>query len=115
MNDINVLIEKLKQFRDERDWLQFHTPKDLAISVVLEATEVLEHFQWKTPSEVDEYVAAHRGEIADELGDVLKYLLGLSDVLGIDLVEAALNKLEKDALKYPVEKAKGKHTKYNQL
>ena len=115
MKDINTLLEKIKKFRDERDWMQFHNHKDMAISLLLEAGEVLEHFQWKTAAEIEEYGQTHKNEIADELGDVLIYLAELADNLGIDLVDAALQKIEKNEQKYPIEKAKGKYAKYTKL
>lgn len=115
MKDLDILLRRLKKFRDERDWMQFHNHKDMALSVVLEATEVLEHFQWKSPREVEEYARKHKTEIAEELADVLKYLVELADNLGVDIVEAALKKLKKDAAKYPIAKARGKHTKYTKL
>lgn len=115
MRDFNELVEKVRRFRDERDWMQFHNPKDMALSLILEAAEVLEHFQWKSPVEIDEYLKTHRDDVADEFGDVLIYLLEFADILGLDVVDAGLKKLEKNAVKYPVEKARGKHTKYNQL
>jgi len=115
MATIRELTNKIIAFRDEREWGQFHNPKDLAISLVLEAGEVMEHFQWKTKKEVDEYIRTHKEDIADELADVLHYLLTLSHDLGIDLVEAEENKIQKSALKYPVEKSKGKSTKYTKL
>jgi len=115
MKDINELVAQVRRFRDERDWAQFHNPKDMAISLALEAAEVLEHFQWKSAKEIDEHLASHRDEVADELGDVLVYLLEFCDVVGVDIVDAALNKLAKNAIKYPVAKAKGTHAKYNKL
>lgn len=115
MGDIKELTEKIKQFRDERDWMQFHNPKDVALSLVLEAAEVLEHFQWKKPGEVEVHAKACKDEIADELADVATYLFELADNLGIDLPRAIETKLAKNAAKYPVEKAKGKHTKYDKL
>lgn len=114
MSDIKALTEKIKKFRDERDWRQFHNHKDMALSLVLEAAEVLEHFQWKSPAEVEEHARTHRDEIAEELADVAAYLFELADNLGIDLAKALEEKLEKNAQKYPVDKAKGQHTKYNQ-
>ena len=114
-DDIKQITEKIKKFRDERDWAQFHNHKDVALSLVLEATEVLEHFQWKRPEEVDKYAVTHKAEIADELADVAIYLLELADNLGVDLSQAIDTKMKKNALKYPVEKAKGTHAKYNQL
>jgi len=115
MNEINKITEKIKKFRDERDWLQFHNHKDMALSLVLEAAEVLEHFQWKSPDEVADHGEKHKDEISEELADVAMYLFELADNLGIDLKKAIESKLKKNACKYPVEKAKGKHTKYNKL
>lgn len=115
MNEIRVLTEKIKKFRDERDWMQFHNPKDVALSLVLEAAEVLEHFQWKKPEEVDAHAKACKDEIADELADVAMYLFELADNLGVDLSKAIDIKLAKNSQKYPVEKAKGRHTKYDKL
>ncbi len=115
MADIKEITEKIRQFRDERDWLQFHNHKDMALSIVLEATEVLEHFQWKSHREVEQYGAEHSKEIGEELADVAKYLFELADNLGIDLSQAIVDKMAHDGAKYPVEKAKGKHTKYNKL
>jgi NTP pyrophosphatase (non-canonical NTP hydrolase) len=105
----------IKQFRDERDWKQFHDPKNMAISIVLEASELLEHFQWKTKEEVEEYTKKNKGEIQDEIADIAAYLFELADNLDIDLTSAVEQKLEKNRKKYPVEKAKGKHTKYTKL
>lgn len=115
MAGIKTLTEKIKKFRDERDWAQFHNHKDMALSLVLEAAEVLEHFQWKSPAEIKEYARARKDEIAEELADVAAYLFELADNLGIDLAQALEAKLKKNAQKYPVEKAKGKHTKYTKL
>jgi NTP pyrophosphatase (non-canonical NTP hydrolase) len=115
MSDIKRLTNQIKKFRDERDWMQFHNHKDMALSLTLEAAEVLEHFQWKSAKEVEAYGKAHKDEIAEELADVSAYLFELSDNLGIDLALAIKKKLKKNALKYPVHKARGKHTKYNKL
>ena len=116
MTDLSILVEELKKFRDERDWQQFHNHKDMALSMVLESAEVLEHFQWKSPDEVNTYGQEKKDDIAEEIADVLKYLVQLADNLGIeDIVQVALAKLKRDALKYPVEKAKGVHTKYTKL
>ena len=115
MSDINKITGKIKKFRDERDWLQFHNHKDMALSLVLEAAEVLEHFQWKSPDEVASHGKMHKDEISEELADVAMYLFELADNLGIDLKKAIESKLKKNARKYPIAKAKGKHTKYNKL
>ena len=115
MNNIAALTEKIKKFRDERDWMQFHNHKDMALSLMLEAAEVLEHFQWKSPEEVNSYADKSKNQISQELADVAMYLFELADNLGIDLAEAIENKIEINARKYPVHKAKGKHTKYTKL
>jgi len=115
MSDIQKLIKKIKEFRDDRNWMKFHNHKDMAISLALEAAEVLEHFQWKSLEEIKEYAKKNKGEIGEELADVAIYLFELADNVGIDLKDAIERKLEKNAEKYPTEKAKGKHTKYNKL
>lgn len=115
MPDIQKITKEIRKFRDERDWKQFHNHKDVALSLVLEASEVLEHFQWKSSAEVEAHGKACKDELSDELADVAVYLFELADNLGIDLTKAINRKMKKNALKYPVEKAKGKHTKYNQL
>ena len=115
MSDLDKLIKKIRKFNKDRDWDQFHNYKDLSISLSLEASEVLEHFQWKTEGEIDKRVVTHKEEIADELGDVLIYLLQITDKLKIDIVKSATSKLNKAAKKYPVNKSKGKHTKYTEL
>lgn len=115
MLEIRDIIRKIKKFRDERDWMQFHDPKNMAISIVIEAAELLENFQWKNKAEVDKYARQHKGEIEEEIADIAIYLFELADNLGIDLADAMEKKLEKNAKKYPAEKARGKHTKYNKL
>jgi dCTP diphosphatase len=115
MSDIKKITQKIKIFRDVRDWKQFHNHKDVALSLVLEATEVLEHFQWKSPQEVIEHAKDNKDELSDELADVAIYLFELADNLGIDIPKAIDAKMKKNAIKYPVHKAKGKHTKYNKL
>jgi len=115
MSEIKELTEKIKKFRDERDWAQFHNHKDLALSLVLEVAEVLEHFQWKSPQEIQEYIKQNKEEISDELADVAIYLFELADNLDIDLADSIIQKLKKNTKKYPIEKAKGRITKYNKL
>lgn len=112
MSDI---LQKIRKFRDERDWMQFHDPKNLAVSIVIEAAELLEQFQWKDKKAVEQHIRENREEIADELADVAIYLTELADNLGIDLIQAMNSKLEKNARKYPVAKAKGVATKYDKL
>lgn len=115
MRDINSLTRKIIVFRDERDWAQFHNPKDIAISLSLEAAELLEHFQWKDPEETARHAKTGKAEIADELADVLYWVLLMGHDLEIDVLEALEKKLKKNAAKYPVSKAKGRHTKYDRL
>ena len=115
MSEINEITGKIIKFRDERDWLQFHDPKNMAVSIILEASELLEHFQWKTREEVEKYVMQNNAEIKDEVADIALYLFELAHNLGFSLASAMEEKLEKNKVKYPVEKAKGKHTKYNKL
>lgn len=112
---MDEVLERIRKFRDERDWLQFHNPKDLAISVSIEAAELLEEFQWKDSEAARRHGVENREAIADEIADVAIYLYELADVLGVDLRGAILAKLEKNAVKYPVEKSRGKSTKYNKL
>lgn len=115
MSDIKRLQEKIVSFIQERDWEQFHNPKDLAISLSLESSEVLEHFQWKTTEEMAQYLKDHKEDVADELADVLYWVLVMAHNLNIDVVEASERKLAKNAIKYPIHKSKGNHTKYTQL
>lgn len=106
------LTEQINKFRDDRDWRQFHNEKDLALSVVLEASELLENFQWRS---ADEAVAANREQIAEELADVLIYCLMLADNLGLDVAEIVQAKLQSNGEKYPVAKASGSKAKYTEL
>ena len=111
-SEIEELTSAIIQFRDERGWKKHHKPKDIALSLILEAAEVLEHFQWKNGRELERYLAAHREDLADEVADVFIYLLHLCEGLNIDLIKAAYRKLEKNRKKYPVEKVKGSARKY---
>jgi len=109
------VMQKIRTFRDERDWMQFHDPKNLAVSIAIESAELLEHFQWKDKTQVEKHIAENRDNVADEIADVAMYLFELADNLGIDLKSAMLAKLEENAAKYPVEKARGVATKYTKL
>jgi len=115
MSDLSDLTKKIIQYRDDRDWKQFHNPKDLALSLMLEAGELAEHFQWQTEEEMNEYVAKHREEIGEELADALHVILIMCHDMNIDLIEVSKKKMQKNAAKYPVEKSKGNHTKYDKL
>lgn len=111
------LVKAVLTFRDQRDWKQFHNPKDLAISISLEAAELLEHFQWKSAGEVEALLKAedNRRRLGEEMADMLLLLVSLADVVGLDLVAAAWAKLRENAVKYPVERAKGSAKKYDEL
>ena len=112
---MDEVMARIRQFRDERDWLQYHDPRSLAVSISIEAAELLEEFQWLTAEQSRRHAAENRQAVSDEIADVAIYLLELTDVLGIDLKAAILSKLEKNALKYPIEKSRGKSTKYDKL
>lgn len=115
MSDLSDLQKKIIDFRNERDWEQFHNPKDLAISLNLEASEVLEHFQWKSQEEIQQHLAANKDDVAEELADVLYWVLLMANDLKIDIIAASNKKLEKNKVKYPVEKSHGSHKKYTKL
>lgn len=102
-------------FRDKRDWKQFHDPKNVAISLVLEAVEVLEHFQWKNQKEVENHVKNNKKQLGEELADVLYWVLLMAEDQSIDIKKALEKKIKINEKKYPVNKAKGKHTKYDKL
>jgi len=112
---IPQIIKRIREFRDDRDWMQFHDHKNMAISIIIEAAELLEHFQWKSRNEVEQYVQNNREEIQAEIADIAMYLFEMADNLNIDLLGAMDAKLKMNAEKYPIPKAKGKHTKYNRL
>jgi NTP pyrophosphatase (non-canonical NTP hydrolase) len=115
--DLGELTRALARFRDERDWAQFHTLRNLIVSVNLEAAELLELIQWKDDAGIADLLADGRGREAleDECADVLLYLLMIAEKGGFDLLDAAAAKLEKNARKYPVEKCYGSSRKYTEL
>ena len=112
---LDALTRRVLRHRDERQWAQFHTPKELAISLCVESGELLSLMQWKSPAEVEQVIAAKRTQVQDELADVLHSVLLLASDLEVDLGEALVQKLKKDAEKYPVAKARGKNVKYTDL
>jgi dCTP diphosphatase len=116
MNDsLSRLTKLFLDFREARDWKQFHNPKELAVSLVVESAEFLELFQWKTGAELERVVKEKREAMSDELADVLHSLLLLANDLEIDLAAAAEQKIRKMERKYPVDKAKGRPRKYDDL
>lgn len=115
MIDLDKLTALIRKFNDEREWAQYHSPKNLASSLVIEAAELLEIFQWLTEEESADLNNEKRSKVEEEIGDVLIYLLNLADKLGIDPTEVAMRKLKANAKKYPVEKARGSAAKYTEL
>lgn len=115
MSELKLLTDRVLAFRDERDWKQFHNPKDLALSLVLESAELLELFQWKDAAAVQEIASMERAALSDELADILYYVLLLAHELDIDLSHALVSKLAKNAEKYPVDKARGSNKKYTEF
>ena len=113
-SDLDHLRLPLRQFAADRDWDQFHSPKNLAMALTAEAGELLEQFQWLTESESSNPDTQKREAIADELADVFIYLIRLADKLDIDLIEAAFRKIEKNAEKYPADRVRGSMKKYNE-
>jgi dCTP diphosphatase len=111
---ITSLQQQLRQFAHERDWEQFHTPKNLAMALSVEAAELQEIFQWLTAEQSAHLDDKQRAQTAEELADVLLYLCRLADVLGIDLATAAQQKLKRNAEKYPAERVRGSSAKYNE-
>lgn len=109
MSDIKQIIEELIKFRNERDWEQFHNPKDLALAINIESSELLEEFLWKKSEE------AKIEKVKEELADVFTYSFLLAEKYGFDVKQIVLDKMKKNGEKYPIEKAKGTAKKYNQL
>lgn len=109
MNDIDQIIKALIDFRNERDWAQFHNPKDLSLAISIEASELLELFLWKKAEE------ANIDKVKDELADVLSFAFLLAEKYNLNVKDIVLEKIAKNALKYPVDKAKGTAKKYDEL
>ncbi|HXS15155.1 MAG TPA: MazG-like family protein [Candidatus Saccharimonadales bacterium] len=109
MNKVSIqkLLDAITTFRDERDWMEFTDLKDTAIATSLEAAELLEHFKWKTPEQVQGYVVKHKSEIEDEMMDVIFNVLLMVEQLGTDVDKKFFEKMKKNELKYPVRKVKG--------
>jgi len=112
-DSLDALRARVNAFVTERDWVQFHSPKNLAMAMIVEAGEVVEHFQWMTEDESRNLDAETKEQVGQELSDTLVYLLRIAEVCGVDLIEAANKKIDLNAKKYPVEKCKGSNAKYS--
>jgi len=112
---LDALRLKLREFASERDWEQFHTPKNLAMALSVEASEIVEHFQWLTAKESQELDKETLEKVAEEIGDVINYVVSLADILEIDPSDAAFQKIATNARKYPVDRSKGNARKYTEL
>ncbi|QOW22738.1 MULTISPECIES: nucleotide pyrophosphohydrolase [Lysobacteraceae] len=113
--DIETLRNALREFAEARDWKQFHSPKNLAMALSVEAAELLEHFQWLTDEQSRSLSSKKHEQVSDEIADVFIYVLQLADKLSVDPVAAAWRKMKKNGEKYPVDLAKGQSTKYTDL
>ncbi|MDD2932533.1 MAG: nucleotide pyrophosphohydrolase [Methylotenera sp.] len=111
-DSLDALRARVNNFVAERDWAQFHSPKNLAMAMIVEAGEVVEHFQWMTEQQSRHLDEQTKEQVGQELSDTLVYLLRIAEVCGIDLIEAANKKIDINAQKYPVEKCKGSNAKY---
>jgi len=109
-----ALRDMLRKFVAERDWDKFHSPKNLAMALSVEASELLEHFQWLTEEQSRRLAPEKLAQVRDEMADVLVYLVRLADKLEVDLLDAAVKKIEKNALKYPADKVRGSMKKYSE-
>lgn len=114
MNELQDLKVRLRRFAEVRDWDQFHSPKNLVMALIVEAAELVEHFQWLTESESQSLAADKQAEVKAELADILIYLVRIADKLNIDLYSAVLEKLQRNAEKYPAGKVRGKSKKYSE-
>ncbi len=112
--DLIMLRDKLRTFAAARDWDQFHSPKNLSMALMVEVAELMEHFQWLTEEQTENLDAEKNAVVAEELADILLYLIRLSDKLNVDLRDAALHKLEKNAVKYPADRVRGSSKKYSE-
>ena len=112
--DLLMLRDKLRTFAEVREWNQFHSPKNLSMALMVEVAELMEHFQWLTESQTSNLEADKKAEVAEELADILLYLIRLSDQLDVDLLKASLDKLKKNELKYPAEQVRGSSKKYSE-
>lgn len=113
-DSLQQLKEKVRAFADARDWDQFHSPKNLAMALIVEAAELVEHFQWLDEAESRSLPAEKKAEVAAELADILIYLVRIADKLDVDLLHSAVEKLQHNAEKYPADKVRGRADKYTE-
>jgi NTP pyrophosphatase (non-canonical NTP hydrolase) len=113
-DSIDALRARVNRFVEEREWAKFHSPKNLAMAMIVEAAEVVEHFQWMTEDDSRQLDAATREQVGQELADTFVYLMRIAEVCGIDLIAATNAKIDLNAQKYPVEKCKGSNAKYTE-
>ncbi len=115
MDSITKITEKIRTFRDDRDWMQFHNPKEIAAAIAIESAELQEIFLWKDYPESETAAREKQQAVADEIADIAVYLFELADNLGLQLGEVMLDKMQKNAAKYPIDKSRGSNLKYNEL
>ena len=115
MDSITKITEKIRTFRDDRDWMQFHNPKEIAAAIAIESAELQEIFLWKDYPASETAAKEKQQAVADEIADIAVYLFELADNLGLQLGEVMLEKMQKNAANYPVDKSRGSNLKYNEL
>jgi dCTP diphosphatase len=113
-SDLMMLRSKLRDFAKAREWDQFHSPKNLSMALMVEVAEMMEHFQWLTEAQSYDLAKQNKDAVSEELADILLYLVRLADKLEVDLLDAALLKLEKNAIKYPADRVRGSAKKYTE-
>jgi len=113
-SDLLMLRDKLRIFAEARDWNQFHSPKNLSMALMVEVAELMEHFQWLTEAQTENLDSEKKAVVAEELADILLYLVRISDKLDVNLTEAALRKLKKNEVKYPAAQVRGSAKKYSE-
>lgn len=115
MSDFDQLRTRIRQFAEERDWQQYHSPKNLAMALIVEAAELVEHFQWLSEAQSQALPQDKLFQVGEELADIQIYLIRLADQLNVDLPDAVDKKIAANAKKYPVEKVRGSARKYNEF
>ncbi len=113
--DLDNIKQQLREFAKERDWDQFHSPKNFSMALIVECAELVEHFQWLTDDQSKHLSAETLDEVSLEMADIMIYLIRLADKLDVDLLQSVERKIKLNAVKYPIEKSKGIAKKYNQL